>query len=253
MLPDFLGDFRPQLEAYKLDYLTIHARPLRRGETTLLTQSKFLGTPFLPVGIAYPHDVLGKPMLPLAQINFAEAPTLAGYPTSGILQLFLSPTQWYNNDPKDYRILYHANPQVAAQKDFSFLIPDLYEESPVHVEHALTFSRATEYGGTQDCRFDMDFGGKDYYEYQETLSKDQQDQLDAYCYNVGHKIGGYAYFTQEDPRGYSDKQRDDVLLLQIDTDKQVMWGDAGVANLFISPAALAARQFDRAWFTWDCT
>lgn len=44
----------------------------------------------------------------------------------------------------------------------------------------------------------------------------------------------------------------DVLLLQIDTDEKIMFGDSGVAHLFISPDALKKQQFDQAYFQWDC-
>lgn len=53
MLPDFLDEFRSQLETYKLDYVRIQATPLQLGESLALTQSKFLGVPFLPVGTLY--------------------------------------------------------------------------------------------------------------------------------------------------------------------------------------------------------
>jgi hypothetical protein len=58
MLPDFLGEFRPQLENYKLDYVRIEATPLQRGDLVALTQSKFLGTPGypLPARCAHPTD-----------------------------------------------------------------------------------------------------------------------------------------------------------------------------------------------------
>lgn len=98
----------------------------------------------------------------------------------------------------------------------------------------------------------MDFGGKDYYEYQETLPQEQQEELDHYCYTNGHKMGGYAFFTQSDPRDYGTSRQQDLLLLQIDTDNEIEWGDSGVANVFIRPEALRAKQFDAAWFTWDC-
>ena len=236
MLPEFLGAFRPQLEGYRLDYLNILAKPLGETESLSLTQSKFLGHPYLPAGTPYPLDEEGKPMILLAQINFAEAPALASYPTQGILQLFVSPTNWYAMD--DYRILFYPSPEAEPRTDFGFLTRGLYDESPIYVEHALSFSKKTEYGGAEDCRFDLTFGGKDYYEYQETLSKAQQEELDAYCYNVGHKIGGYAFFTQSDPRDCSPDKGADVLLLQIDTDEKIMFGDSGVAHLFISPEAL---------------
>lgn len=252
MLPDFLGELRSQLETYKLDYVRIQATPLQPGGFLTLMQSKFLGMPFLPVGVPYPHDVLVRPMILLAQINFAEVSTLAGYPDQGILQLFVSSTEWYNADPKDYRILFHPDPNAEAQTDFSFLTPTLYAESPIMVEHALAFRSETEYGGAEDCRFTMDFGGKDYYEYQETLPQEQQQELDRYCNTAGHKIGGYAFFTQGDPRGYGASRQQDLLLLQIDTDNEIEWGDSGVANIFISPEALRAKEFGAAWFTWDC-
>ena len=63
---------------------------------------------------------------------------------------------------------------------------------------------------------------------------------------TGHKIGGYPYFTQVDPRQENDPHT--FLLLQIDTDevdnKEILWGDCGVANFFISPEDLSACQFD---------
>jgi hypothetical protein len=40
----------------------------------------------------------------------------------------------------------------------------------------------------------MDFGGRDYYKYQETLPQEQQQVLDKYCYTTGHKVGGYTIF-----------------------------------------------------------
>lgn len=250
MLPDFLGEFRAPLERYKLDYVKVLATPMPAGESLPLLQSKFLGKPFLPVGTPYPHDEKGQPMLLLAQLNFAEIPTLAGFPATGILQFFASPTEWYNAE--DYQVLYHPSTAAQPQTDFGFLTSDLYEDSPIYKEHALSFSLATEYGGAEDCRFDMTFGGKGYYEYLETLTKEQQEELDTYCNISGHRLGGYAYFTQGDPRELGPDRHADVQLLQIDVDEEIMFGDSGLAHLFISPEALAAKQFDQAYFYWDC-
>jgi uncharacterized protein YwqG len=70
--------------------------------------------------------------------------------------------------------------------------------------------------------------------------------------STGHKIGGYAYFTQCDPREGEPERKDDLLLLQIDTDGEIMWGDAGVANIFINAQDLKNKKFDKAYFNWDC-
>ena len=67
----------------------------------------------------------------------------------------------------------------------------------------------------------------------------------------GHKLGGYPNFTQADPR---EDGQDHVLLVQFDSDTRLglMWGDVGIANFFIRPAELKARDFSRAAFNWDC-
>ena len=52
-------------------------------------RSKVFGPVFLPSNQPYPTDRVGKRKRFVVQINFAELPTLPGFPTSGILQLFL--------------------------------------------------------------------------------------------------------------------------------------------------------------------
>lgn len=250
MIPTFLDEFKSEIEKYKLETVRISATKIAGNEILSLKQSKFLGKPFLPLDYKYPRTKDGTPMIMLAQINFGEIPLLDNYPTEGILQLFVSPAEWY--DMKDYSILFHKDSNQEFQTDFTFLTPNLYEESPINCEHKLTFKKETEYGGTEDFRFKMSFNGKDYYDYQTTLPKSQQEEMDKLFYTIGHKIGGYAYFTQSDPRDYDDKKKNDLLLLQIDTDDEIMFGDSGVANVFLNADDLKRKDFDRAYFNWDC-
>jgi uncharacterized protein YwqG len=81
------------------------------------------------------------------------------------------------------------------------------------------------------------------------LNDDEADEFYDYADNCGSKVGGYAFFTQSDSR---DVTQDWVLLLQLDSDAHIMWGDCGVANWFIRREDLIARQFNRILFTWDC-
>jgi uncharacterized protein YwqG len=252
MIPEFLEKFTTQIAKYKLDTVKILAQPIKNGQVLKINQSKFLGQPYIPIGKTYPNCSDGTPMILLAQINFAEVPELENYPKSGILQLFVHPTNWYDMSISDYQILFHEIDNGEHQTDFSFLAEKLYEESPIYCEHSLTFVKETEYGGTTDFRFEMDFDGMDYYDYQKTLTKDQEKEMDKIFYPIGHKIGGYAYFTQSDPRVYDEKSKDDVLLLQIDTDDEIMFGDSGVANVFININDLKNRNFDKSYFNWDC-
>ncbi len=250
MIPEFLNEFKENLEKFRLESIRIKASPIREGDVLTLTQSKFLGKPYLPITDEYPKDKLGNPMILLAQINFSEIPPLENYPTEGILQFFVSSTEWY--DMEDYKILFHPIIANEYQTDFDFLSEKLYEESPIYCEHQLAFEKITEYGGYEDFRFDFDFNGEDYFEYRDKLTDKQRFELDNIIDGTGHKIGGYAYFTQNDIRDFNKGLREDILLLQIDTDEEIMFGDAGVGNLFIHPKNLKEKDFSKVWFNWDC-
>jgi uncharacterized protein YwqG len=250
MIPKFLDEFKDELGKFKLESIKIKAIPIIGDENLTFTQSKFLGKPYLPKTTQYPKDKLDNPMILLAQINFAETPQLENYPTEGILQFFISPTEWY--DMTDYKVLFHKTVENEYQIDFSFLTEELYDESPVYCEHKLTFEKIIEYGGYEDFRFNMDFNGESYYDFQEKLTNEQKAEMDNILHGIGHKIGGYAYFTQSDIRGYNEKKKEDILLLQIDSDEEIMFGDSGVGNIFIDPKSLKEKDFDKAWFNWDC-
>ena len=250
MIPKFLDEFKVQLEKFKLESIKIKAIPINDTENLTFIQSKFLGKPYLPLTVEYPKDKLGNPMILLVQINFAETPHLEDYPADGILQFFISPTEWY--DMVDYKILFHQNIENKYQTDFSFLTKKRYDESPVYCEHKLVFEKFIEYGGYEDFRFDMDFNGESYYDFQEKLTDEQITEMDNILDGTSHKIGGYAYFTQSDIREYNEKNKDDILLLQIDTDEKIMFGDSGIGNLFINPKSLKEKDFSQAWFNWDC-
>lgn len=249
MIPEFLTEFKTKLEKYKLETIKIVATPHKKEESLEIFDSKFLGTPYLPKGMEYPKDKENKPMVLWAQINLVDTPALDGYPNQGILQFFVS-SEWFDMD--DYKVVFHSDITEEIQTDFSFLTEDLYEESPIYCEHKLDFNKEIEYGSSEDLRFSMRFNDKDYWDFQETLTKDQAEELNKIIDGTGHKIGGYAYFTQADVRDYNKDLKQDLLLLQIDTDEEIMFGDSGVANFFINPEDLKNRRFEKAWFNWDC-
>ena len=68
-------------------------------------------------------------------------------------------------------------------------------------------------------------------------------------------IGGYAFFTQSDPREIAPDE-DWLLLLEIQSSMtmdqpSVLWGDAGIGAFFIRPEDLRNRDFSRVLYTWD--
>ena len=82
----------------------------------------------------------------------------------------------------------------------------------------------------------------------ERFDRNPQSLANVFNTGDGHKLGGYPYFTQTDPRSPDTRLR---LLLQLDSDEHMMWGDAGVGNFFIDPEALARADFSRVMLTWD--
>ncbi len=253
------ADAWPSFEAARINAIPIEALPV---ESMKLEQSKFGHYPKMPVDFEYPTGSDGSYLYPLAQINCKDMPALAGYPESGFLQFYISGTDdCYGIDfddyrsQKDFRVLYFEEHEVAQHKtDFSFLQEIMTSENlPVYKPHALHFSPVKEeYFGMGDVHYEAVAGKlteaicSKYPEIEDELMETLYDDNSA----NGHKIGGYAYFTQTDPRADDDTS---VLLLQIDSDKEIMWGDMGVANFFIKPEDLAKKDFSKVMYNWDCS
>ncbi len=254
MIPEFLKRFETDLKEYERECVRIQARPKNDKllhDTLGLTESKFLGKPFFPKDKDYPKDEHGKPMVMVAQLNFEHIPLLEGFPKDGILQLFLSATHWYEDDSA---IIYHTKEEVSLEPmaDFSFLSEEDYDDMPIFKIHKLSFEKGIDRGGSEDSQFDFDFDGEDYWSFTQQLNEEQEKIFSEYFNPMGHKMGGYAEFTQSDPRDCADDQRDDIQVLQIDMDKHIMFGDAGLAHIFIGKEDLIAKDFSKAYFYWDC-
>lgn len=228
-----------------------------------LTTSKFLGKPYFPAGKNYPTDKAEKPMLLLAQINFAEVPHLDNYPEAGILQFYIaSNDDLYGanyddlTDQSSFRVVFHSTTnETNLNADIPVFNPkseDVY--TPITAEHRLSFSLTKEYVPSTDWRFEK-FFGKHYYDYSSEYDNDvlwEQYETGEIADPGGHKIGGYAYFTQWDPRS-KESYSDYILLLQIDSQgDHILWGDVGVGNFFIREADLIRQDFSTVLYTWDC-
>ena len=259
----------------------------KRTETNVF-DSKLGGVPYFPKGMEYPTVREGvdegKPLRLLAQLNLGELPKLGGFPTEGMLQFFIFPDDIYGADfdaPCDqngFRVIYHET----VTDDITTLlsedeIPKIDEDAfPFEGEFRLFAEEAVTVGaGRADFRFDKAvaeaynelFGG-DVTGMWDSKSGKGICQVDPPLYEAIYsrsiektRMGGFPFFTQEDPRGYKEELRGHtVLLFQSDSenggsgewDDEICWGDMGVANFFITPEALAKRDFSNVLYTWDC-
>jgi uncharacterized protein YwqG len=259
-LPNALSSYRQEIEQTVCSFICIEATP---AKDLTLQESKFGHYPLMPLHFEYPRDSQNEYMFPLAQINFNDLPSLAGYPSTGYLQFYISGfDEIYGIDfdnakaQKNFRVLYFENEEVEQFKtDFSFLEKTMNADYlPLNSPHSLNFFIKEEYIGIGDAQY-----GKSENNIEKIISSklpeiedELMDEVYNNCQSNGHKIGGYAYFTQEDPRLYDENLKDYVLLFQMDTDEEIMWGDSGVGNFFIHMDDLANKDFSNVLYNWDC-
>ena len=242
-----------------------------------LLDSKVGGLPYWDPALPYPTDSQGNKMTLLAQLNFAQLGTEDPLPRAGMLQFFNGQDDGFGIDfdqpdrQKNFRVVYHPEPdpaltleQIQALKLPTHVEADLC--TPVIREAAFTAEKTVGYMGPGDCRFEAlfreavravtgeDIGDKNEYQYFDKADRDYfYDQLN----NTGHRLLGYPFFTQYDPREPEGPY--DTLLFQLDSDMAedrkdlVLWGDCGVGNFFINREDLLRRDFSRILYNWDCS
>ncbi len=252
-IPESLEKFRDKIEKTIKPYVKIKLKE----QETKPWESKLGGNPYLEIGMEYPKAASGEYLRLLAQINFEEVPHLEAFPQKGILQFFILPGDMYGLDMDDpciqdtFRIKYISNVVKSEEnliKDFSFL-EELEEDwyMPFSNEGKMNFSLEYMPIPWDDYRFNN--------VYSDITLTDEED--DDYMENLnvdGCKIGGYATFTQDDPRDDEELNNFGTLLLQLDIEKEcdLMFGDSGIANFFINEEDLKKLDFTKVLYNWDC-
>ncbi len=254
-LPEILESLREPIEA--------SLRRVVRLRTERVVElppaaSRLGGVAWLPSEMAYPHDRHGTPLRLLAQLNFAEMPALPGYPEHGWLQCYVGTDALYGLDldsphePHNYRVIYFESDATCQPYPPAALAPEAHH--PVRTPLRLRFDLTQEVVTAEDLRF-ANFFGRDAYEFFEQFGDEAEALREAYAQlanSGGHKVGGYATFTQEDPRLQHSEWADHWLLLQIDSEgRDVVWGDYGIGHFFIAPQDLRQRNFSRVRYSWD--
>ena len=273
-----------QIEEFVLNLEALTQREVIRIKLSLadelaVTDSKVGGVPYIPKGGALPRSAEGKPLFMLAQINCEQLPENSIYPKKGLLQFWIADSEdpLYgldydhpcSNDNK--RVLYY--PTIGEALPIDDFIDD-YTFDDNHLpfnskkQFALHFKKDTESISLEERAATQLFFEKwneafstqitTIDEFFEEVPNDICEEINASLLKepTGHKIGGYPYLIQVDPREENDPHT--LLLLQIDIDnvegEKICWGNGGgVANFFISPEDMANCKFDDVLYNWDCT
>ena len=239
-------------------------------EPCAISNSKVGGMPYWPEEMAYPSNPEGQPLCLLAQINFTEMPALPDFPSSGILQFFIDGYDGemgvsYDNlcDQSRFRVVYHREirrDRLRSQWDGFNPPPDDGLPFPFGSEYRMRFLPAADHYLTRsDYRLNAQLPNLSRFldgaKWQFTENYEQYNREES------HRVGGYPFFTQDDPRCYPEDERmpqNYELLFQLasywgeNEEIELMWGDAGVGNFFIHPEDLRRRDFSRVAYTMDC-
>lgn len=222
------------------------------------------GPAWLAAGEQWPLDRRGLPMDFLAQVDFADLPRLASepdLPQQGLLQIFVARDDLFGCDfdaplGGDMRLFWREHlagdgalvpqPELtdrdltplgqACRRSGRALVPSVTHQLP---SPSSTWSMRDKADILERDRGELD-----------ALFDDEADRL----FDV-HHVGGYPDYTQWEFRGADTCPDHDIVLLQLWSSpmEDICWGDVGQANFLISRADLAARDFSRVSYQWDCT
>ena len=268
--------------------------------------SYFGGRPYLPEGSTWPIAKSGQPLLHIIQLDFADIirhvrsegaseseATLGGLiPESGIFQLFVGADPFFggfdSGSPGDGMEIRYIPEPAEGFGNYSF--PGPYTAEPAdfdeqHEDYCSPFDK--DIGTIMNSPISLSSAAAmipptDYAVYEALESEKVDDFLENFEYfdelvelrtaanNKSHiMIGGFPDFAQDpsEPDGY-------VHFLEIDSTQledeelpfEAMWGDLGVAHVFLHPDALKKMHAgeavvyrsentgttDGAVFYWDC-
>ena len=250
-----------------------------------LVDTKLGGLPYWPSCLDYPTTKRGNKLMLLAQLNMADFGGCDRLPATGLLQFYVdaqddcSGMDFDEGTNQDgFRVVWHESidPRVTEDAVHALDVPtsygswDDYPGNPLGGEYALDIQKATGCINPAVEGFDEVFLdccekllGKEYVadrdDWYDCLSRSDSDRIFD-LFNISepmHRVFGYPFFTQNDPRYRDDLKDLDTLLLQIDSDgknhkDRVLWGDVGIGGFFINAEALRRGDFSRVLFNWDC-
>lgn len=254
--------------AVRADELRLPCAVIERAPGVPSATGSFLGGhPYRPAGLPWPSDDEG-PMPFVCQLSFAEVPALPEFPRHGLLQWFVSndDTMGLTFDDTQGSTGFHVEwfadvsaPSVANPTADTPVAADAYtpvsSPSPVRLGFRSDVDlpcwdelEATHPEFTEDVAWER---------IEEDLGDDRDALWDVRVRGGDRsRVGGYANFTQFDPRvegpwaGSAHVQR---LIVELDSqDGLTGWGDGGIGHLFGDPARLADGDLSTITYHWDC-
>ena len=226
------------------------------GEPTIM-DNKIGGKPYLPKGELYPTNKNGESMPLLIQINLKDI-DLENWPRKGILEIFTD-REVFGSD--EYIIKYFEE-GLEYQENFPEIdLSDFVIEEPIKIgiKKEICNMPLSDYRANNIiCKI-----FNEIYEENVNTFNDIKNVFGTYEWysnvykrieNPRANIGGYADFTQTDPREHNENENRTECLVKIDSmlDNRLNIGDSGIIFSFISVDDLKSCNFQNAYYGEDC-
>ena len=237
--------------------------------TTNLTESKFGGLPYLPIGATIPQDEgFGRSgnLYMIAQFNLSELPANSFPIATGILQFWIAGDEDYGIDitgdcdsQKHSRVIYYPiiETHFSEEELKAKYTPRIEgDDFPITSTFKLKFIKEREIITTSDIAFNdkfVDIWNELYQDDIEAYYDIEQGDDDLFddIEGAGHKLLGYGYYEPH----YEDFYEDYILLFQMDSDhtftSHIMWGDLGRCHFFIKEEDLKDYDFSKVLYIWS--
>ncbi len=172
-------------------------------------------------------------------------PSLEGFPDKGILQFYIVNSEDYGYD-EPCRIIYIEN--YEKNKD------SLLHENPFQkeIEENLPFSHECKILFESTVMATTDYEDT-FEEILDEINDEDEDEFYEAFASGASRIGDYPTFVQNPVEAYESGEKS-VLLLQLDEDPiaDIMFGDSGNCQFFISIEDLKNKNFSDVVYDWAC-
>lgn len=228
--------------------------------------SKFGGIPYWPKDMTWPTKD-HTDLIMIAQLNFGELTNIEGFPTDGILQLFINPDVTDAVGMTECVAIYHdkvdSNVELLEEVPCSTLDLSKVDDSDDFPFEGVIYlgdeGRSTSVINTSEEEWaKVAFPIlKEAFKADWNAPSDMPNEVWKAIFNeenhwnvYGSRVGGHPFFVQADPR---TSEEEDFLLLQIDSELGIIWGDYGTAHFFCKKSDIAKKNFKHVKFEWSCT
>ena len=195
----------------------------------------------------------------LLQLNLKDI-DLPNYPKEGILEIFITSNPF--SEEFTY-VIKHFKSGLEYQRELPKITTT--DETFIPSSYAINLKRAKDYMPPSDFRYDnlikeiirdiLELSKEEAHELFGESYEGIIDQIE-YEYQANNiTIGGYADFTQSDPRGINIEEDKTECLLKLNSEEdyeKFQVGDGGIIYAIISPKDLESSQFEKAFVNWDC-